>query len=238
MSENPTRRDVLKTAAVIGAIGSFAVQTAAGKTPTARIVEAGIRYEVPESEAPSGDEELQFVLPDSRPSYTVDEDREAFVLSKDAPDSLFQSIRRSGSLLDERTGEAADAVNVAPADGHVGVLPTELSARMRPKEALSLDARHRVPNVSLQWNSNAPAVAIESEGTLDLSPNSQRTVRLDPETVEATTVRRTDETVEVEGMPDHRQGPKRVFDSVTVEVTPVVEVVDHGELTLVRHPLA
>lgn len=122
---------------------------------------------------------------------------------------------------------------VNPGDRRVETLPTDLSTRMRPVEGVSLASPHRLPQVRIERNGKVPQV-VGPSGTIDLESGTDQQIELDPETVEVTTVRVTDEKVPIEGRPEHRWGPKREYDSVKVEATPVVEVADRGNLTVTR----
>lgn len=232
MTKKPTRREILKTAATTSAASAIATTaTATDTAPTVRVVETGIRYEV------ANEDDYHGLLLDSRPPYTVNRKQDEFILAEKAARSLTTDIQQTGGLFDERSIEAGESVTVGPANGRVGALPTELSARMRAKRALDLASDHKIPSVSLHWNGNSPSLSIESKGKIDLDPETNREIRLESETVKAQIVHRTETSVEVEGRPKDRQGPKRVYEPVEAEVTPIVEVVDHGELTLTRRKL-
>jgi hypothetical protein len=232
MSENITRRDLLKMAATTGAVSTIATVGTATSGPSARIAEVGLRFDIPD------ENEYHGVLLDSRPPFTVDDDRDEFVLAEHVDPTYASAIEHAGFLVDEHPTKSGESVLVGPDDGFAGALPTELSARMRPKRALSLASDNRVPTVTLHRTGTDLHLSVESNGTMPLEPQTEREVRLEPKTVDAQIVHRSESNADIPGRPAHRIGPSRTFESVEVEVTPVVEIVDHGELSVTRRKLA
>lgn len=232
MSDTPTRRQVLKATAATGAVGIVASQANAAPTQTIRTIEAGLRYDL------DIQDNFSWVRLDSRPQFTINDRRKELVFANRVSQARVSEVRESGTLFAEQPVQAGQSTPVSPGDNQVRTLPTDLSARMRPMEGVSLSSPHRLPRVDIHQSGTAPRVVIPSETTVDLKPGTNREIRLDPRTVEVTTVTITDEKVPIEGRPEHRWGPRREYDSVEVEATPIVEVVDHGELTLRRRKLA
>lgn len=225
MTQETTRRDVLKIAGTASAVSGLALTATANEGERVRVVEAGLRFEVPDND------DYERVNPDSRPPYTVDETERKLVVLNTASPADESRIQETGDLLDERSAGRADEVAVGPRDGQLKALPTELSSRMRVKRAVQLDSPVRAPTVTLRANTNAPALSVEGEGVVELGIGERTEVRLDPVTAEA----RTSHVVgkaSIEGVPEHMQGLKRERDSVEVEATPVVEAVNHGELVV------
>lgn len=225
MTQETTRRDVLKIAGTASAVSGLALTTTAKESERVRVVEAGLRFEVPSND------DYDFVLPDSRPPYTVDEvERKLLVMNTASPGDASR-IQESEDLLDERSATAADEVTVGPQDGRLKTLPTDLSSRMRVTKAVQLDSAVRAPTVTLHANANAPALNVEGKGAVELGVGDRTEVRLDPITAQA----RTSQVVgkaSIEGVPEHMEGLKRERDSVEIEATPVVETVNHGELVV------
>lgn len=223
MVEETTRRDVLKIAGTASAMSGFAISAAAKEGKQVRVVEAGLRYEVPSNDA------YDVVLPDSRPPFTVDVNkRKLFVLNTAAP-STISRIQEADELLVEQSVGSRSDVTVGPNTGVLKALPTELSSRMRATRAVQLESPVRAPIVTINSNANAPALNVESIGTVELTVGEKTEVRLDPVTAEARTTHVVGEA-SVEGVPEFMQGLKREQDSVEIEVTPIVEAINHGEL--------
>lgn len=179
MTQETTRRDVLKIAGTASAVSGLALTATAKEGERVRVVEAGLRFEVPSND------DYDLVLPDSRPPYTVDEaERKLLVLNTVSPADASR-IQESGDLLDERSAIAADEVTVGPQDSRLKTLPTDLSSRMRMTRAVQLDSPVRAPTVTLHANANAPALNVESEGVFELGVGERTEVRLDPITAQA-----------------------------------------------------
>lgn len=222
MKQETTRRDVLKLAGTASAVSGLAITATADESERVRVVEAGLRFEVPSND------EYDLVLPDSRPPYTVDEEERKLVVLNTASPETASRIRNAGDILDERT---AAEVAVGPRDGRVKALPTELSSRMRAKRAVRLAEPSRVPTVSLDAGANVPVLNAGSKEPVELAAGERRELRLDPVAARARTSRVVGEAT-VDGVPEFMQGLKRERDSVDIEATPVVEAINHGELVV------
>lgn len=232
MTNTPTRRQLLKATAASSAAGTvLSTAASAASSTTVRTIEAGIYYDLD-----VGDNFVQMHL-DSRPAYTVDAKRNDLVYPERVPASMTAAVSQAGALFAENPVRSGSAAEVGPTNRLVRTLPTKLSTRKRPMEGVKLASKRRLPEASIKRTGTAPRLVVPSETTIDLSPGTDREVRLSPQTVEVQTVRVTDEVVPVEGVPEHRWGPKREYDSVEVEATPVVSVTDRGELALRRHKL-
>lgn len=231
MMEKTTRRDVLKATGAASAISGFALTATASENQLVRVVEAGIRYEVPPNDSYDG------VHLDSRPPYTVDTDERKLVVLNTASQSTTSRIRESTNLLDEMAIDSGDETSVGPRDGTLSALPTELSSRMRVMHAVSLVSPIRVPTVTLHQNANAPVLNVESEGVVELPVGERTEVRLDSVAAEARTTHVVGK-VSIEGVPEFMEGLKREQDSVEIEATPVVEAINHGELVVKRQSRA
>lgn len=231
MTATPTRRDVLKSTAAAGATATvLPSSTAAGSS--VRTIEAGIRYELEVRD------DFSVLRLDSRPSFTIDERRGELWLASRVSRSRADDIAAAGTLVDEQPVGVGEAGTVGPAERTTTWLPTALSTRMRPTRAASLATEHRLPEVTVRRDGPTPKLVAPTAETVAIEPGSDHEIRLDPRTVEVTTVRVTDEKVPIEGRPEHRWGYKREYDSVAVSATPVVDVVDHGDLVLRRRDLA
>lgn len=231
MTDKTTRRDVLKAAGTASAMSGFALTATASESQRIRVVEAGIRFDVPPNDDYDG------VHIDSRPPYTVNSKERKFVLLNNASPSTTSQIRDSTSLFDERTVDSGDEVSVGPQDGTLSALPTELSSRMRVMRAVGLVSPIRAPTVMIHQNANAPVLNVESEGVVELPVGERTEVRLDPVAAEARTTHVVGK-VSIEGTPEFMEGLKREQDSVEIEATPVVEAINHGELVLERQSSA
>lgn len=225
MMEETTRRDVLKIAGTASAVSGLALTATAEEGKRVRVVEAGLRFEVPEND------EYDRVNPDSRPPFTIDETQRKLVVLNTASPADTSRIRDSSDLIGERSASSADEVAVGPQDGTLKALPTELSSRMRVKRAVQLDSPVRIPTITIHANANAPALNVEGEGAIELDVGERIERRLDPITADARTSRVVGQA-SIEGVPEHVQGLKRERDSVEIEATPVVEAVNHGELVV------
>lgn len=232
MSDTPTRRDVLKATATTGATAAiFSRKSTAGSPPSIHTVEAGIYYELD-----VGDDFRMLHL-DSRPQFTINNEQEELWLADKIPQSRANAIVDAGGLFDEDPVAEGQSTNVQPGDRDTKELPTALSTRMRPMEGASLAVAHRLPKVILQRRGKKSRIVLPGHGSYELDPGTSQEFRLDQTTVDVTTVHVTDEKVPIPGRPEHRWGPKKEHDSVTVSATPVVRVVDHGALTLRRREL-
>jgi hypothetical protein len=231
MNETPTRREVLRATAATGAVATtIGSRAGATTTPTVRTVEAGLYYDL------EIEDDYSWSRLDSRSPFTVDDRRKQLVIADRASESLERDIVNAGALFDEQPVQKGQSTDAAPDSETVETLPTEVSTRMRPMEGVSLSSAHRLPQIRIERDGAVPRL-VSPSGTTELESGADREVRLEPQTVEVTTVRITDEKVPIEGRPEHRWGPKREYDSVEVEATPVIEVADHGDLTITRRKL-
>lgn len=228
MSDTPTRRDVLEKTATTGAVGTFLPQTVRGNVPTVRTIEAGIRYDIDIQD----DYSTSHI--ESRPSFTIDNASGEVILAERVSQSRETAILDTGAFFDEQPVKVGQSKMVTPGNQRVRMAPTDLSARMRPKKAVNLATEHRLPEVVLQSNGSQPRVVIPSGETRAIQAGTDQQILLEPETVEVVTVTFTEETVPVEGRPEDRWGPAREYGSVKVQATPVVEIVDHGDLVVSR----
>lgn len=229
MSETPTRRCLLEKITTAGVAATLAPRTVQGKAPTVRTVEAGIRYDLDIQ----GDYSMSHL--DSRPLFTIDSGRGEVVLAERIPNSREATILEAGSFFDEQPVERKQSVPISPGDREVRKIPTGLSTRMRPTQAVNLMGEHRLPEVLLKSTGSGPRVVLPSGETTTSKAGMNQQIRLEAETVEVKTVTFTDEKVPVGERPEDRWGPAREYGSVEVQATPVVEVVDHGDLVVSRH---
>lgn len=225
MNENISRRHVLKTVSTTGALSVFAAASASGAELTARIIETGIHYEVPDGHGYDG------AHVDSRPPYTVDAANGRLLVAEGEIDDLRQSLESATGYVGDDAGTGSSTSPVRGAGQRVSGLPTSLTTRMRVQEMITLVSDHELPTVTVDWDADGAAVTTDSAGRVDLSTGDRTSVALDPETVEAQTVRRVDPVGESD-VPEHMRAKQREFGSVEIEATPVVEAVDHGELTV------
>lgn len=229
MSNNTTtdRRDVLKAIGTVSMAGGLS--TVAAAADRVRVVEAGLRYEVPDND------DYVEVHPDSRPPYTVNDERGRLLVLNTASARDRSHIRGASELANERSVQTGARVRVGPRDGKLDGLPTSLTARMRPKRVVNLDSPVRAPTVAVHPNADGVVLEVESRGTTDLPVGERTTVSLDPLRATARTTHVVGEA-SVDGVPDHMQGLERRYDSVEIEVTPVVEAINHGELQVKQQP--
>lgn len=225
MTDNPSRRRILQAISTTGAVTLFGASRAAASSPGVRVVEAGIRYDTPDRE-----DYVRYHV-DSRPPYTVATNRNELIVLANASDSLAQEVAGRG-LVDEQSIGRGARTPIGGSGKRVRTLPTGLSARMRVSEKLQLTEEHRLPTVTVHWNANGAAATVQGSGRIDLAAGEHRQVELDPETVTVKTATTTDDIVPVEGVPEHKWGPAREYGTVDVTATPVVELVDHGTLSV------
>lgn len=228
MSEKPTRRGVLRTTATAGAAATFVPQTVRGDPPTVRTVEAGIRYDI------DIQDDYSVSHLDSRPLFTVDRGRGEVALANRVSQSREAAMIKAQAFIDEQPLGMGQSKTITPGNESVRSIPTDLSARMRPTRVVNLAADHRLPRVLVQPNGARSKVVLPPGETRAIQSETEQQIHLEPETVEVETVTFTDEKVPVEGRPEDRWGPAREYGSVEVQATPVVEIVDHGELVVSR----
>lgn len=227
MTDKTTRRKVLKTVCTASVVGGFASPTTAEGNRTVQVIETGIRYDLPPHE------NFDSVHVDSRPPFTIDEENERMVVLKTAHPSTKTRLNESENLFDERTVKPGNEISVAPSNQKATALPTELSSRMRAKHLVTLVSSIRHPSVVLKANPNAPVLTVQSEGNIELLPGERIEVEIGPVTVSVRTTRVVGK-VTADHVPEHMKAKKREEGSVEMEATPVVEAVNHGELSIVQ----
>lgn len=229
MTENRTRRQVLQSVSSAGAVAVFGTTSASASRPTTRLIEVGIRYDIPDS-----DDYVKYHV-DSRPPYSVDANRNELVLRSTKSSDL---VARStdNALIDERPQIKRPKATVKSTGSRTDTLPTVLSARMRIVEKVQLAEEQLLPSVTIHWDANEVTATVEGHGEIELAASEQTTVELDPETAAVKTSMIGDEVVPIEGVPKHMWGPERAYGTVAVEVTPIVEIADYGELAVSQNP--
>lgn len=232
INENVNRRTVLKSVTAAGLATTAVPGSVGASEATVRVVETGIYYDF------GGDEDVSVSKLDSRPRYTVDHRRGDLVFGDDVSQTRVAKTTRKGALINEQPVDREQAAAARDSQRTVRTAPIGLSTRMRANKGVSLASGHDLPQVIVQRKGSNPKLVIPREGTFDLEPETDREIRLPTETLEVETVRVVEEAVPVEGRPKHRWGPKREYGSRTVDATPVVHVVDHGEIGVRQEPMA
>lgn len=227
MTDTPTRRQVLHGISTTGAVAMLGTAGAAGQRPSVRLVEAGIRYDLPVRS------DYDRVHTDSRPPYTVDEEADRLLVLPRAAKAVESTLATDG-VVDERASGADEQVHVVEPHVRTRSLPVSLTARKRVVDSVRLADDHALPTVTLHWNENGAAATVQSGGRIDVPAGGSKTVELAPESVDVRTVTKLDERRENDHVPDDRLSLKTEYGAATVEATPVVEFVDHGTLTLER----
>jgi hypothetical protein len=223
MSDNFNRRGVLKAAGVTGSLvltGNVQA-TDTGYGPV-RLVEVGIEYDV-ENRGTYHTSNI-----DGNPGYFVDSQREAVVLYT----PVLEDVARAFEAEDTVIG-ALDVVST-PArvtrSGPVREITTIVQQR-RPVKRLHLAEPHQPPEVDVRETGD-DLVLVAEGGRVAIPYGTETPVELASRTVAARTFTVTDETVEIEAVPEHRWGPRTEYGSVEVEAVPTVTVKDHGELAV------
>lgn len=235
MTDNTTelnRRTVLKSTAVTGVTGTVISSTRASSEQTIRLIEAGIRYDLETTD------DLSTVQLDSRPRFTVDTDRIELVVGDDISTAWVDKIRQTAGLVAEQPAAVGESVAARDSERQVATATTELSTRMRPMRGVVLAEPTEYPRVKVQRRSATPRLIVPGAGTFELGPGTDREIELSTTTLQAQTVQETGEPTEWEDLPEHLWNAERTYGSETVQATPVVRVVDHGELTLRQAEMA
>lgn len=226
-NEYTTRREALKAVGAIGVVsGLSAVATA--DAPTVRVVETGLRYEVPT------DNSFDIVRPDSRPPYTVNAERGELLLLNSASRADRQAIRSAPELTNEQSVSTGTRVRVDP--GELGALPTDLSARMHAKSAVQLVDHLRTPTVTARPTGDGVVLTAEGRGRVSLPVGERTTVELDPVTATVRTSRVVGPADVDDDVPEFMVGLEREYGSREVDVRPVVEAINHGKFSVAQQP--
>lgn len=219
---NIKRRDVLKTVGAASALGVFGtVQGAKSDEGSVRLVELGIEYDLP------GGHNYQRVHIEGKSPYRVDSD--SVVLSSVAPSEVRGTFANNDVVVN-----GVDATTIPSESTEtrtVKAIPTVLAAREDPRELTHLTESHQLPDVRIEVTDDDPTVVAEGVRQT-LSPGAERVLKLPSRTVSAETIHVTDETAEIEGVPEHMWGPKTEYGSAEVEAIPTVVVRDRGDLDL------
>jgi hypothetical protein len=226
-NEHTTRREALKAVTAIGVVGGLS-PTASADAPAVRVVETGLRYEAPM------DDRFELIRPDSRPPYTVNAERRELLLLNTASRSDRRAIRNAPELTNEQSVATGTKVRVNP--GELGALPTELSSRMRVKEAIPLNDHLRTPTVTARPSSDGVVLATEGRGQVSVPVGKRTTVELNPVTATVRTSRVVGRADVDDDVPEFMVGLKREYGSREVDVRPVVEVINHGKLAVAQQP--
>lgn len=219
MSDDPTRRRLLRSAALAGSVAAVGPTVAGDDGRSVRLVEAGIRYDVPDGE------EYDRVHVDARPQYTVRPRARELVASDPA------ALETDGSIASGRT-------TIDGAGEPVRLLPTALTSRKRVRAGVALAEDHRLPEVVLEPDAAETTVDVPSGDRFDLPKGSAREIALPSETVAVRTRAASDERATVRSAPAWHAGRVQEEGAATVEAVPVVAITDHGDLSVVAEDLA
>lgn len=230
--ENVNRRTVLKSVTAAGLATTAVPGSASASEATVRVVETGIYYDLGEVD------DIGVTQLDSRPRFTVDHRRGDLVFGDDVSQARVAETTRKGALINEQPTGQNQAAVARDSQRTVRTAPIDVSTRMRAKKGITLASGLDLPQVIVQRKGANPKLVVPGEGTFELEPGTDRKIQLPTETLDVETVRVVEEAVPAEGRPEHRWGPKREYGSRTVEATPIVHVVDHGELGVRQEPMA
>jgi hypothetical protein len=217
----------LKAVGAIGVVGGLST-AATADAPTVRMVETGLRFEVPT------DDSFEFIHPDSRPPYTVNAGRGELLLLNTASRANRRAIRDAPELTNEQSVSTGTQVRADP--GELGALPTRLSARMRAKTAVQLIDHLRTPTVTARPTGDGMVLTAEGRGRVSLPVGERTTVELDPVTATIRTSQVVGRADVADDVPEFMIGLEREYGSREVEVRPVVEAINHGKLPVAQQP--
>lgn len=211
----------------IGVLGGLSA-TATADAPTVRVVETGLRYEV------STDERFELIRPDSRPPYTVNTKRGELMLLNTASRADRRAIGNAPELLNEQSVSTGTQVRVDP--GVIGAIPTDLSARMRTKTAIQLADRIPTPTVTARSTGDGVVLSAEGRGQVPLPIGERTTVELNSVNVGVRTSEVVGPNDVDDDVPEFMVGLEREYGSREVDVRPVIEATNHGNLSVVQQP--
>ena len=231
-SDQINRRTVLKSAAAAGLTTAVVSGRVSASRPTVRTIETGIYYDL------NVGEDVGISQLDSRPRFTVDHRQRDLVFGDDVSQTRVGRATQKGAFINEQPVGQGQAAAARDSERTVRTVPIEVSSRMRAKKGVTLASDHVLPRVIVQRKGANPKLVVPTEGAFALESGTNREIRLPTETLEAQTARVVEEAVPVEGRPKHRWGPKREYGSTAIDATPVVHVVDHGEVGVRQEPMA
>lgn len=214
MTETINRREILK---LIGASGSIAITGTATAskidTEPIRLVEVGLRYQLQEEHSYVG------AHSEGLPGYYVDEETKRLLLTPTIGDA--RSVFEETELVVAAPDPGATPHRLTPRE-QTDILPTSLKNYHRPYERVRLEDPITPPRVQVEDAGGSPRVVAEGIHTT-LGTDGSGSIELESRIVSVDTYRITDEIVEIAGVSDHRQGPKKEYDSVQVEAQPVID---------------
>lgn len=220
--DNIQRCDVLKTVGTASAFGMVGTASGIGSGEgSVRLVEMGIEYDLPEGY------NYQRVHVEGISPYNVRNDN--VVLTSVAPEKVRETFAGNNVVVNgvDQTTIPSKTTEVET----VEAVPTSLAAHEDPYELTHLTESHRLPEIHVEVAGDNPTVV--AEGVREtLTQGTETEFKLSSRTVSAETYHVTDEIAEIEGVPEHKWGPKTEYDSVEVKVVPTVKVRDRGELKL------
>lgn len=226
-TSGPERRTVMKAVGATAGIGSFSTISEAAKTDgfgSVRFLEMGMKYEIEEN--PS--------LQTSR----IDVPRKYYLQPEEEKLNLIQTIGEQ----DKRKFAENDVV--VSANGFIQALPTivsgdnstqsittGLTSGLRSATKLHLDESYSEPRVEIRQDRERLAIVGEKVRK-ELRPNTALEHRFYPDEAIAQALEVKNEKVDAQWLPEHARSQKTEIHSKQVKVTPVVQVHDYGELTV------
>lgn len=220
MTNNYNRRDVIKKSSTVGVLASPILNSNLNKPPSTRVIEAALTYDI------QNEDNYERFHTDSRPPYTIDHSKQQLVPLESASNNFKKQIHASSNLALEQPANNNQTVNLVGKTTKRKALPIKHSGRYRPKQSVFLDEQIQYPNAVVHLNSNAPALNIPNHGNITLPVKEQREIELAPITVDIRNkgARRRS----IDGTSDSDTNQR----STTVEATPRIHAINHGELTI------
>lgn len=222
MSLNITRRKILESVGT-GTVAAMAPSEGQPDSPRVQLVEAGLRYEVPEGPA------YDIVHTDSRPPYGILTSPKKVVIPPWVPGEFAEHLR-NGPVINEQSASKGAKIGVFQPEAPTRTIPITLSGRKRPMDFLVTSDEVQHPTVTLELNSSGVIVSGDSIASAEISSNSRLERKLGSTEVTANTVETLDERVDAKHVAEHRRAKKVEQDTKPVTATPVLEVENHGEL--------
>ncbi|MFB6177620.1 MAG: hypothetical protein ABEI99_10830 [Halobaculum sp.] len=170
--------------------------------------------------------QIHTVQYDSRPNYTVSDQRILFSEDYDG----YEAVVKAGGLVGERPAAEEEKIGLSGGGTQVNVLPIALSSRKRPMKLVKTDSPVTIPDTKVIRSKRQAVLTTPGVGRVEVSPGTDTTVTLPPRETEVVTKQPTDTKPDLDGVPQDRVGTVSEFGTTTREVTPMVDIVNHGKL--------
>jgi len=221
-TENLNRRDVL---AALGGGSIITLTNGAEAVETGvqtRLVEASIEFDIP-------DGNYLATNIDGNPVYVVDEERDTIALFPTRSEGRDRIISKEAVVAGKSIGQSPTTIGPR---GEKSINTDTLGYR-RPTRSVQTDSQISIADPKINVR-NESAIVTAGDEQFDLRPGDSIEQVLEEQEITVFERSKSEETVSVAGVPDHRESHAIELTPKDVSATPTLQVKNWGKLSVVE----